>query len=105
MAWTVWDIPDVQLSDTPATIIHSITVTGMIGEILLTNVHTAVVTVNLYINRTGSDRRLFGKDIPIDPGGYRRFACAIAVLNGDVLKGDASVNAVVDCVPSGIKDV
>lgn len=105
MAWTVWDVADGQLSNTPATIIHSVTVTGLLGEVLLTNTHTSQVTVNLYINRSGTDRRIFGKDIPIDAGGFRKLACAIALLTGDVIKGDASVAAVVDLVLSGVKDV
>lgn len=105
MAWTVWDIADGQLSSTPATIIHSVLVTGLLGEILLTNTHTAQVTVNLFINRGGTDRRIFGKDIPIEAGGFRKLACAVALLNGDVIKGDASVNIVVDYVLSGVKDV
>jgi hypothetical protein len=105
MAWTVWDIADGQLSDTPATTIHSSTVTGILGEILLTNTHSSAVTTNIYINRAGADRRVFGKTMSIEPGGYKRLNCAIALLTGDVIKGDASVTAVVDYVLSGVKDV
>ncbi len=105
MAWQVWDVADGQLSNTPGTTIHSVTVTGLLGEILLTNTHTSAVTVNLYLNRSGTDRRIFGKDISIDPGGYRRLALAAGLLSGDVIKGDASVAAVVDYVLSGVKDV
>lgn len=105
MAWTVWDIADGQLSSTPGSTIHTVAQPGILGEILLTNTHNAQVTMNLFINRTGSDRRIFGKDIPIDAGGFRRLACAIALLTGDTIKGDASVDVVVDHVFSGVKDV
>ncbi len=105
MAWTVWDIADGQLSSTPGTTIHSVTVTGLLGEILLTNTSGSAVTINLYVNRGGTDRRIFGKDISLDAGGYRRLNCAVALLSGDVIKGDASTDVVIDYVLSGVKDV
>lgn len=105
MAWTVWDIADGQLSATPATTILSITQTGIIGEILLSNTDSAARTVNIYVNRSGSDRRIGGKDVSIPAGGYRKLSVAIAVKTGDTLKGDASAGSVVDYVVSGVTDV
>jgi hypothetical protein len=104
MAWGPWDIADGQLSSTPASTIHSVTVTGVLGEVLLTNTHSTAVTCNIYVNRSGSDRRIGGKDMEIPAGGYRRLSLAVALLNGDIIKGDASVNNVVDHVFSGVKN-
>ena len=105
MAWTVWDIADGQLSNTPATTILSVTQTGILGEILLTNTSGAAVTTNIFINRTGTDRRIGGKDASVPAGGYKKIAVAVALKTGDVIKGDASTGAVVDYVLSGVTDV
>ncbi len=105
MAWTVWDIADGQLSVTPGTTILSVTQTGILGEILLTNTSGSAVTTNIYINRTGTDRRIGGKDATIPAGGYKKLAVAIALKTGDIIKGDASAGTAVDYVLSGVTDV
>lgn len=104
MAWTSWDVADGQLSATPASTLHSVTVTGIIGEILLTNTDSSTRTVNIYVNRTGTDRRIGGKDVSVPAGGYRKLSVAVAVASGDVIKGDASAGSVVDYVISGAQD-
>lgn len=105
MAWTVWDIADGQLSATPGTTILSVTSTGILGEILLTNTDSAARTCNLFINRAGTDRQIGGKDFSIPAGGYRKLSVAVALKSGDIIKGDASAGAVVDYVLSGVEDV
>lgn len=104
MAWTVWDAADGQLSSTPATTLVTASNNSILGEILLTNTHTAAVTTNLYANRAGSDRRIGGKDFTIPAGGYRKISVAVALKSGDIVKGDASVDVVVDYVLSGVED-
>ncbi len=104
MAWGPWDIADGQLSDTPETVLYSVVETGILGEVLMTNTSGSEVTVNIYVDRTGANRRIGGKDVPIPAGGYKRISVAVAVKNGDVLSGDASTTAVVDFVLSGVKD-
>ncbi len=105
MAWTVWDIADGQLSATPGTTILSVTQTGILGEILLTNTGASSVTTNIYINRTGTDRRVGGKDASIPAGGSKKLSLAVALKSGDIIKGDASSGSVVDYVISGVTDV
>ncbi len=103
MAWQLADIYDGQLPNTKTTLFTA----GepvLVGEVVMVNTDSSARTVNLYVNRTGTSRRIIGKDLSIAAGGETRRALATTLLSGDLIEGDASAAAVVDIVISGAKD-
>lgn len=61
-------------------------------------------TVNIYVNRTGTSRRIIAKDTPLDINGSMQATGRTEVLEaGDLIEGDASAATEIDYVFSGYK--
>jgi hypothetical protein len=81
-------------------------ITTIIKSIRLVNTSGSAVTVNLYLYRTVGDpnnRRIAPVAMSIPANGIAIDDQEITMSANDVIKGDASTNAVVDFVISGIQ--
>lgn len=67
-------------------------------SVSLVNTTSGAITVNLYVNNTGTDRRVIDKDLSLAASGSagNRFAelIGISLLQGGLLKADASATGV-----------
>ena len=103
MAWQLETIHDGQLPVSKTTLFTA-TVPTLVGEIVLVNTDGSARMCNVYVNRTGTSRRIMAKDLSVAAGGEVRRAMATTLLAGDTIEGDASAATVVDIVISGAKD-
>jgi hypothetical protein len=61
-------------------------------------------TVNLYVNRSGTSRRIIGKDRTLAVGeSIEKDKTSIVLETGDLIEGDASAASEIDYVFSGFK--
>jgi hypothetical protein len=102
-----------QLITTSQTVLYTSPVgppalTSIVKSIRLVNTTSSPVTVNLYLNRnsgTGSPdtRHLIPLSMSVPGNSAAIDDQEITMASGDIIKGDASVNTVVDFVISGIQ--
>ena len=102
-----------QLSSTSQTAIYTSPVgppslTSIVKSIRLVNTTSSPVTVNLYISKltppsTYDTRHLIPLSMSVSGNGAVIDDQEITMASGDIIKGDASVNNVVDFVISGIQ--
>lgn len=105
MANTPLAIADGQLPNAKGTLYTCPAATIVVVQTLsVVNTDASDRTVNFYVNRSGTSRRIWDKDKSVPVGEARYYDQGLVVLEaGDLLEGDASVLNVVDYVVSGFK--
>lgn len=105
-------LADGQLANAKATIYTAPAAAGTkivipIGGLVLVNTGAAANTVNIYVNRTGTSRRVIPKDYTLQAGndGFLRNDSVIVLETSDLLEGDASTAAEVDYTLSGYEEI
>lgn len=92
---------DGQLPNAVAAIYTSTGVQTFVFSVILSNREAATTrTVNLWVNRSGTRRRLIPLDQPIAAGQSYTFNEPLTLEAGDTLEGDASAATIVDYVVS-----
>lgn len=76
----------------------------ILRSITLVNTDSVARTVNIYVNRTGTSRRIIPKDQSIQPGASTHVAIIVTLEAGDLVEGDASVATIVDYTLSGVEN-
>uniref|UniRef100_A0A6M3L889 Uncharacterized protein n=1 Tax=viral metagenome TaxID=1070528 RepID=A0A6M3L889_9ZZZZ len=98
-------LADGQLSDSKATLYTTPASTNtIIKSITLVNTDGSARTLNIYVNRTGTSRRIAPKDLSLAAGAYTAYSDIITLETGDKIEGDASVAAVVDYTINGVEE-
>lgn len=75
---------------------------AIINSIVMVNTSGSTLAVNLYVNRTGTSRRIFPKDLQMNPNGMIQETFALTLEAGDILEGNAGTATTVDYVVSGV---
>jgi hypothetical protein len=75
----------------------------MVVSITLVNTDVAARTCNLYLNRTGTSRRIIPKDKSLAAGDALVFDTKFTLGASDLVEGDASAATVVDYVISVVE--
>lgn len=105
MALSIKALGDGQLAGSKATLY---TVPGstqaILRSITLVNTDGSSRTVNLYVNRGGTSRRIDGKDASLGAGEARHVQVVITLEAGDLVEGDASAANVVDYTLNGVEN-
>jgi hypothetical protein len=103
MALTPLAIADGQLPAAKGTLYTCPALTTVIiTTFSLSHTGAADRTINLYVNRTGTSRRILGKNRAMVVGdSIEKDKTAIVLEAGDLLEGDASAAAEIDYVFSG----
>lgn len=79
---------------------------AIIRRIVLVNTHNAAVTVNLFTDASGTDRRECPKDLSLEAdGGTLTLGDIMTLEAGDKIEGDASVADKVDYQIDGVEQV
>ena len=74
----------------------------ILRSIVLVNTDTSAKTVNLYIDFTGTSRRIIAKDLSLDAGARFVDDTPIILEDGDKIEGDAASADKVDYSLSGV---
>lgn len=77
---------------------------AIVRSIVLVNTDASARTVNLYVNATGTSRRIIPKDMSMAAGASFVVDEIITLEAADLLEGDASAATVVDYLISGIEN-
>lgn len=105
MALSIVALADGQLPNAKGTLYAVPALTqAILKSITLVNTDTVDRTVNLYVNRTGTSRRIIGKDMTIGAGESLQFQTLVTLEAGDLVEGDASAAAVVDYTLNGVQN-
>lgn len=72
--------------------------------ISLVNTDAAARTMNLYVNRGGTSRRIIPKDMSLAAGEAYYVPLRITLEAADLIEGDASVANVVDFTINGVEN-
>jgi hypothetical protein len=104
-------LADGQLGNSKATLYTASAVAGTKvviprGGLVLVNTDSVKRTVNVYVNRTGTSRRVAPKAYELQAGNDGTYVSgSVIVLEAsDLLEGDADAAAVVDYVISGYQE-
>lgn len=104
-------LADGQLSAAKATLYTAPATAGIkivipIGGIVLVNTDTVKRTVQLYVNRSGTSRRIFPKDFDVLAGseGAAISGTVIVLEASDLIEGNSDAANVVDYVFSGYQE-
>jgi hypothetical protein len=76
----------------------------IIKTITYVNTDTSTVNVNLYINSSGTSRRIIPKDLALGKGSLMETDEEYTLEAGDLIEGDSSVAAVVDYTINGVEE-
>jgi hypothetical protein len=76
----------------------------IVKSITLVNTDSSARTVNVYVNTTGTSRRIVPKDMSIPAGGSYVFDDLVTLEAADLIEGDASTANVVDYVINGAEN-
>lgn len=76
----------------------------IIKTITYVNNHTSVVNVNLYINSSGTSRKIIPKNMAFTSGYSLETDEEYTLEAGDLIEGDASVISVIDYTINGIEE-
>jgi len=98
-------LADGQLPPAKGTLYTTPAGKALIKEIRLVPTSGTARTGNLYVNRTGTSRRIDAKDFSLNPGQVRVWSGNVTMETGDLLEGDASAATEIDYVVSGMEDV
>jgi hypothetical protein len=105
MALSIKALANGQLASSKGTIY---TVPGstqtIVKSISLVNTDSVARTVNLYVNASGTSRRIIPKDLSLPAGATLEFDRVITLEAADIIEGDASAATVVDYVISGAEN-
>lgn len=105
MAVSVKQLANGQLAAAKATLYTTPGATqAVIRSITLVNTDSSARTVNLYVNGTGTSRRITPKDLSLAAGTMHEIDRVITLEAADIVEGDASVANVVDYVISGVEN-
>jgi hypothetical protein len=104
MALSIKALADGQLANSKGTIYTTPALTQAIVPhkgLSLVNSDSSARTVNLYVNRSGTSRRVIPKDMSLGAGERFVLDQVLTLEAGDLIEGDASAATVVDYVISG----
>lgn len=105
MAFTVQALGDGQLAAVKGTLYTTPASTQtIVKSITLVNTDASARTVNLYVNATGTSRRIIPKDLSLGAGESYVFNEVLTLEAADLIEGDASAATVVDYVISGTEN-
>jgi hypothetical protein len=105
MAFTVQALADGQLAATKGTLYTTPGSTQtIVKSITLVNTDSSARTVNLYVNASGTSRRIIPKDMSLAIGAQFTLDHVITLEAADLIEGDASAATVVDFVISGVEN-
>lgn len=75
---------------------------AIVKSIILVNTNTTTSRiVQLYVNRTGTSRRIWARDYTITPKSRAEDTAVITLETGDLIEGEADAASEVDYVISG----
>jgi len=95
MAVAIKALGDGQLAVAKGTLYTTPAVTQAVAKVVLVNTDASARTVNLYVNRTGTSRRIAPKDVSVGAG--EEYTSETVTLEAaDLIEGDASAATVVD---------
>lgn len=78
---------------------------ALVNSITLVNTDSSARTVNLYVQKDGSNsRRIIPKDLSIAAGASFIYDSVITLEAADLIEGDASAATVVDYVINGVEE-
>lgn len=101
MTLALKDLGTGQLPSSKGTL-YTCGVTGAAGRINLVNTGASARTINIYVNKSGTSRRISPKDMTLGVG--ERWNSVVETFeNGDLLEGDASAANEVDYSISGFE--
>lgn len=104
MAATIKNLYNGQLPNSKTTLYTATGVTAVVLNAVVVNTDVVARTFNLYYKKAaGTSRRITAKDQSLDPGFKATMEEKITLGAGDMIEGDASVAAVVDCTISGVE--
>ena len=102
MGVTLKDLGNGQLAAAKATLYTVPAATQAAAKVTLVNTDSSTRTVNLYVNKTGTSRRICPKDLSLVAGS--EFTSKVQTLEtGDLIEGDASAATIVDYVVNGFE--
>src|SRR5688572_11758159 len=108
---TALALADGQLAAAKATLYPTPSTSGVRvviprGGLILVNTDVAARTVNVYVKRGATSRRVIPKDYTLQAGNDGTYVnpSVIVLESSDLLEGDASVANVVDFVVSGYRE-
>lgn len=105
MAFTIKALANGQLAATKGTLYTTPALTQtIVKSITLVNTDASARTVNLYVNATGTSRRIIPKDLSLGAGESYVVNDVITLEAADLIEGDASAALVVDYVISGTEN-
>lgn len=107
MALSIKALADGQLADSKGTLYTTPGSTQAIVPhkgLSLVNTDGSAVTVNLYVNRSGTSRRIIPLDMSLGAGERFVLDQILTLEAADLIEGDASTAAVVDFVISGTEN-
>lgn len=105
MAFTVQALADGQLASSKGTLYTTPADTqAIIKAISLVNTDSSARTVNLYVNASGTSRRIIPKDMSLAAGESFVVDWPVTLEAADLIEGDASSATVVDYVISGTEN-
>ena len=88
-------LADGQLGAAKGTIYTVPGATQAVAKVVLVNTDSSARTVNLYVQRTGTSRRIIQKDLSLGVGATVS-SPVVTLEAGDLIEGDASAATVVD---------
>lgn len=74
------------------------------GALSFVNTDAAKRTINVYVNKTGTSRRIFPKDFGLEVGDAVYNEKVLVLEASDLIEGDADVAAKVDYVLDGYQE-
>lgn len=102
MAVTLKDLGNGQLPATKGTLYTVPASTNAAAKVTLVNTDTVARTVNIYVNKSGTSRRVSPKDLSLGAG--EKWSGSLHSLEAaDLVEGDASAATVVDYVVDGFE--
>ena len=105
MAVGVKALADGQLGASKSTLYTAPTNTrAIVRSIILVNTDGSARTANIYVNRTGTSRRIAPKNLSLAAGAYVSCTDIVTLEAGHHIEGEASAANVVDYVISGIEE-
>jgi len=105
MALSIKNLANGQLAATKGTLY---TVPGstqaIVRSIILVNTDSSARAVNIYVNNSGTSRRISPKDMSLGVGERYAIREVLTLEAADLIEGDATAANVVDYVISGVEN-
>jgi len=102
VAASIKALGDGQLPNSKGTLYTTPGATQAAGRVTLVNAGASTRTVNLYVQRTGTSRRVLQKDLSL-PAGSIVTSVLLTLEAGDLIEGDASAATEIDYTINGFE--